>query len=81
MDLNQRCPRPLLAALALDLTVGLLALKSSIAVGFDVQSAVTLAAPRCIRDANFGIQVVGHFMRVHPLLQRRPGTLPVLDYG
>ena len=56
-------------------------MKSSIAVGFDVQSAVTLAAPRCIRDANFGIQVVGHFMRVHPLLQRRPGTLPVLDYG
>ena len=34
------------------------------------------SAPRCIRDANFGIQVVGHFMRVHPLLQRRPGPCP-----
>lgn len=33
------------------------------------------------RDATFGIQVVGHTICVHPLLQRRPGTLRVLDHG
>lgn len=43
--------------------------------------AFTLAALRGTRDANFGIQVVGRIMRVHSLLQRRPHTPQVLNYG
>lgn len=74
-------PDPNLQALAQDPTVEVLVFKMAIAMGFDAPRAFTLAALRGTRDANFGIQVVGRIMRVHPLLQRRPGTPPVLDYG
>jgi hypothetical protein len=46
-----------------------------------VARAFTLAALRGTRDANFGIQVVGRIMRVHPLLQHRPDTPQILNYG
>lgn len=74
-------PDPNLQALAQDPTVEVLVFKMAIAMGFDAPRSFTLAALRGTRDANFGIQVVGRIMRVHPLLQRRPGTPPVLDYG
>ncbi len=74
-------PDPNLQALAQDPTVEVLIFKMAIAMGFDAPRAFTLAALRGTRDANFGIQVVGRIMRVHPLLQRRSGTPPVLDYG
>ncbi|MGR6776570.1 DEAD/DEAH box helicase [Sphaerotilus sulfidivorans] len=74
-------PDPNLQALAQDPTVEVLVFKMAIAMGFDAPRAFTLAALRGTRDANFGIQVVGRIMRVHPLLQRRLGTPPVLDYG
>ncbi len=74
-------PDPNLQALAQDPTVEVLIFKMAIAMGFDAPRAFTLAALRGTRDANFGIQVVGRIMRVHPLLQRRPGTPQVLNYG
>lgn len=74
-------PDPNLQALAQDPTVEVLVFKMAIAMGFDAPRAFTLAALRGTRDANFGIQVVGRIMRVHPLLQRRPDTPQVLNYG
>jgi hypothetical protein len=74
-------PDPSLQALAQDPTVEVLVFKMAVAMGFDAPRAFTLAALRGTRDANFGIQVVGRIMRVHPLLQRRPGVPQVLNYG
>jgi hypothetical protein len=74
-------PDPNLQALAQDPRVEVLVFKMAIAMGFDAPRAFTLAALRGTRDANFGIQVVGRIMRVHPLLQRRLGTPQVLNYG
>lgn len=74
-------PDPSLQALAQDPTVEVLVFKMAVAMGFDAPRAFTLAALRGTRDANFGIQVVGRIMRVHPLLQRRPGVPEVLNYG
>ncbi len=74
-------PDPHLQALAQDPTVEVLVFKMAIAMGFDAPRAFTLAALRGTRDENFGIQVVGRIMRVHPLLQRRVGTPQVLNYG
>lgn len=74
-------PDPNLQALAQDPTVEVLIFKMAIAMGFDAPRAFTLAALRGTRDANFGIQVVGRIMRVHPLLQRRPNTPQLLNYG
>lgn len=74
-------PDPNLQALAHDASVEVLVFKMAIAMGFDAPRAFTLAALRGTRDANFGIQVVGRIMRVHSLLQRRPDTPQVLNYG
>jgi len=74
-------PDPSLQALAQDPTVEVLVFKMAVAMGFDAPRAFTLAALRGTRDANFGIQVVGRIMRVHPLLQRRLGVPQVLNYG
>lgn len=74
-------PDPNLQALAHDPSVEVLVFKMAIAMGFDAPRAFTLAALRGTRDANFGIQVVGRIMRVHSLLQRRPNTPQVLNYG
>ncbi len=74
-------PDPDLQKLAQDPSVEVLVFKMAIAMGFDAPRAFTLAALRGTRDANFGIQVVGRIMRVHSLLQRRPNTPQVLNYG
>lgn len=74
-------PDPNLQALANEASVEVLVFKMAIAMGFDAPRAFTLAALRGTRDANFGIQVVGRIMRVHSLLQRRPDTPQVLNYG
>lgn len=74
-------PDPNLQALAQDPTVEVLIFKMAVAIGFDAPRAFTLAALRGARDANFGIQIVGRIMRVHPLLQRRPGIPQLLNYG
>lgn len=74
-------PDPNLQALAHDPSVEVIVFKMAIAMGFDAPRAFTLAALRGTRDTNFGIQVVGRIMRVHQLLQRRPDTPQVLNYG
>ncbi|HET6545603.1 MAG TPA: DEAD/DEAH box helicase family protein [Rhodanobacteraceae bacterium] len=68
-------------ALAWDPTVEVLIFKMAVALGFDAPRAFTLAALRGARDKDFGIQVIGRLMRVHPLLRRRPELPAELSYG
>lgn len=74
-------PDPDLIALANDPSVEVLIFKMAVALGFDAPRAFTLAALRGARDANFGIQVIGRIVRVHTLLQRKPGLPEALNYG
>jgi len=71
-----------LLALAEDATKEVLIFKTAIATGFDLPRAWTLAALRDVVDKDFGLQIVGRTMRVHPLIQ--PLELPVdsdLEYA
>lgn len=70
-----------LLALAVDPSVEVLIFKMAVALGFDAPRAFTLAALRGARDKDFGIQVIGRLMRVHPLLRRREGLPAELEYG
>lgn len=74
-------PDPDLIALAADPSVEVLIFKMAVALGFDAPRAFTLCALRGVRDAGFGVQVVGRLMRVHPLLQARTDLPRELDYG
>lgn len=74
-------PDPDLIALAADPTVEVLIFKMAVALGFDAPRAFTLAALRGARDKDFGVQVIGRLMRVHPLLRLKTGLPPELDYG
>lgn len=73
-------PDPDLIALANDPTVEVLLFKMAVALGFDAPRAFTLAALRGARDPDFGVQVIGRLMRVHPLLRHRE-TAPELAHG
>jgi hypothetical protein len=70
-----------LLTVAVDPNVEVLIFKMAIALGFDAPRAFTLAALRGARDKDFGIQVIGRLMRVHPLLRRREGLPAELEYG
>lgn len=74
-------PDPDLIALAADPSVEVLVFKMAVALGFDAPRAFTLCALRGVRDAGFGVQVVGRLMRVHPLLQARADLPRELDFG
>ncbi|MCX7384024.1 MAG: DEAD/DEAH box helicase family protein [Alphaproteobacteria bacterium] len=74
-------PDPDLQALANDPDVEVLVFKMAVATGFDAPRAFSLCALRPVVDANFGLQVVGRIMRVHPLLQMRPNLPALLDTG
>src|SRR5690606_34427631 len=74
-------PDPDLVALAQDPAVEVLVFKMAVALGFDAPRAFTLAALRGARDRDFGIQVIGRLMRVHPLLRRRPGLPGEMFHG
>jgi hypothetical protein len=74
-------PDPDVQALANDPDVEVLVFKMAVATGFDAPRAFTLCALRPVVDANFGMQVIGRIMRVHPLLQSRPGLAAELDTG
>ena len=74
-------PDPDVQALANDPDVEVLVFKMAVATGFDAPRAFTLCALRPVVDASFGMQVIGRIMRVHPLLQSRPGLVPDLDTG
>jgi type III restriction enzyme len=54
--------------------------KVAVALGFDAPRAFTLVSMRGAQDTDFGIQVVGRILRVHPALQARAieKTLPEL---
>jgi len=70
-----------LIALAHDPAVEVLIFKMAVALGFDAPRAFTLAALRGARDKDFGVQVIGRLMRVHPLLRRRTDLPAELSYG
>ncbi|MDQ3511888.1 MAG: DEAD/DEAH box helicase family protein, partial [Pseudomonadota bacterium] len=74
-------PDPDLIALAADPSVEVLVFKMAVALGFDAPRAFTLTALRGLRDAGFGVQVVGRLMRVHSLLQARRDLPRELDFG
>ena len=52
----------------------------AVALGFDAPRAWTLVSMRGARDPNFGTQIVGRILRVHPLLQNRE-LPPALQWG
>jgi hypothetical protein len=74
-------PDPDLLALAQDPTVEVLIFKMAVALGFDAPRAFTLTALRGVRDAGFGIQLIGRIVRRHALLQARADLAPMLDQG
>lgn len=74
-------PDPDLLALAQDPTVEVLIFKMAVALGFDAPRAFTLTALRGVRDAGFGIQLIGRIVRRHVLLQGRTDLAPMLDQG
>lgn len=76
-----REPDPDLLELAQNPSVEVLIFKMAVALGFDAPRAHTLAALRGARDKDFGIQVIGRLMRVHPLLRHRPELPEELGYG
>ncbi len=74
-------PDPDVQALANDPDVEVLVFKMAVATGFDAPRAFTLCALRPVVDPSFGLQVIGRIMRVHSLLQSRPGLPEELDTG
>ena len=65
-----------LLALAVDETKEVLIFKMAVALGFDAPRAFTLVSMRGIADDDFGTQIVGRILRVHPRCQGR--VLPTL---
>lgn len=73
-------PDPNVLAIAHDENVHALVFKMAVALGFDAPRAFTLVSLRKVRDADFGVQVVGRILRVHRKLQGK--ELPdVLNFG
>ncbi|MCP4935515.1 MAG: DEAD/DEAH box helicase family protein [bacterium] len=67
--------------LAYDPDVEVLIFKVSVATGFDAPRAWTLVSVRPNRGREFGLQIVGRIMRVHPLVRPGHKTNEVLDNG
>lgn len=82
-------PDPFFHTLAYDETKEILVFKMSAATGFDAPRAWTLVSLRKAVGPEFGLQVIGRIMRVHPRLQGLhpfasdpPRQVPnPLDYG
>ncbi|MEI6287671.1 MAG: DEAD/DEAH box helicase family protein [Bacillota bacterium] len=73
-------PDPDLLAIAGDESVQVLIFKMAVALGFDAPRAFALVSLRRVRDANFGVQIVGRIVRVDKRLQGR--IMPdELNYG
>ena len=60
-----------LLSIAFDESKEVLIFKMAVALGFDAPRAFTLVSMRGAKDPNFGTQIVGRILRVHPLLQGR----------
>ncbi|MGN8024143.1 DEAD/DEAH box helicase family protein [Phyllobacterium sp. 22229] len=74
-------PDPDFHTLAYDPDKHILIFKVAVATGFDAPRAWTLVSVRPNRGKEFGLQIVGRIMRVHPMVRPIHGSDPVLDNG
>jgi type III restriction enzyme len=74
-------PDPDLRRISSDPSVEVLIFKLAVATGFDVPRAFTLVSLRSIRDADFGVQIVGRLMRLPRELQNLPAIPDSLNFG
>ncbi|MCM5560289.1 DEAD/DEAH box helicase [Pleomorphomonas sp. JP5] len=74
-------PDPEFHTLAYDPAVEVLVFKVAVATGFDAPRAWTLVSVRPNRGKEFGLQIVGRIMRVHPLVRPIHGEVPLFDRG
>ena len=74
-------PDPEFHALAYDPNKQVLIFKVAVATGFDAPRAWTLVSVRPNRGKDFGLQIVGRIMRVHPAIRPMHGENPLLDSG
>lgn len=74
-------PDPEFHTLAYDPQIQVLIFKVAVATGFDAPRAWTLVSVRPSRGKDFGLQIVGRIMRVHPLVRPCHGSDPLLDRG
>ncbi|MGJ8628257.1 MAG: DEAD/DEAH box helicase [Sulfitobacter sp.] len=74
-------PDPAFHTLAYDPEIEVLVFKLAVATGFDAPRAWTLVSVRPSRGKDFGLQIVGRIMRVHPLVRPLHGSEPLLDRG
>lgn len=74
-------PDPDFHTFAYDPAVEVLIFKVAVATGFDAPRAWTLVSTRPNRGVEFGLQVVGRIMRVHPLVRPIHGQDALLDRG
>lgn len=74
-------PDPEFHTLAYDPDVEVLIFKVAVATGFDAPRAWTLVSVRPNRGKEFGLQIVGRIMRVHPLVRPIHGKDSLLDRG
>lgn len=72
-------PDPEFHTLAYDPSREVLIFKVAVATGFDAPRAWTLVSVRPSRGKDFGLQIVGRIMRVHPLVRPSHGTDELLD--
>lgn len=74
-------PDPDFHTLAYDPDKEVLIFKVAVATGFDAPRAWTLVSVRPNRGKEFGLQIVGRIMRVHPLIRPIHGQDALLDRG
>ncbi|MBY6049422.1 DEAD/DEAH box helicase family protein [Vannielia litorea] len=74
-------PGPDFHTLAYDPDKEVLIFKVAVATGFDAPRAWTLVSVRPNRGVEFGLQIVGRIMRVHPLIRPIDGQDALLDRG
>lgn len=74
-------PDPDFHTLAFDPSREVLIFKVAVATGFDAPRAWTLVSVRPSRGTDFGLQIVGRIMRVHPAVRPIHGEDTLLDRG
>ena len=74
-------PDPDFHSLAYDPDTHVLIFKVAVATGFDAPRAWTLVSVRPNRGRDFGLQIVGRIMRVHPSVRPIHGQDDLLDSG
>lgn len=74
-------PDPDFHTLAYDPDKAVLIFKVAVATGFDAPRAWTLVSVRPNRGKDFGLQIVGRIMRVHPAVRPTHGQDLLLDRG